>query len=554
MNQQNLKKAKTSGKMLNQIDEYQESSRNYNDQDPDIKNGEKKSKRKSNRKSNKVFAAVENSGVTTQKQLTIKQNLNKKRPSQEQNLKDNDVNLEDIFKKDTEDHDEESQNNVQKDLEELFDQDEMETALEAEDAIKDVRLSNQYYNKIIISEYSAVFFSTFGMCLSVLLFEMKDNKDISEVQNMVLSYNVFCTIGCILSIYMRYDLYLLWNKSRGLLTEYDTLWNTGNWQSLGCELFIVIIAPYPFLYDIKYEEYNPQFSTYITYDVNDLLLTFSFLRIYILARFTMVKTQFMNPRSLRVCLMNGCQADVFFAVKSIMKQRPYTVLGISMIISTVIFSYQLKIFEAPMSEISGQNFQSFINCMWCVMVTMGTIGYGDIYPKTVMGRIIGMIVCFWGVFIVSIFVVTLNNMLTFSANEEKAYNLLQRLYYKGELKRKATLVLGSAFRQRNVKINDAENNRKILTAMRIFRMHMISFQNTARAVRGFYEADTDVEIMQKLIENLMEDVKMLRENQLSIQKRIYNVGLYIEKQLQQHSFSNQSQVQEEVEFVEELLV
>ena len=58
------------------------------------------------------------------------------------------------------------------------------------------------------------------------------------------------------------------------------------------------------------------------------------------------------------------------------------------------------------------------------MVTMMTIGYGDVYPKTVMGRIIGMIVCFWGVFIVSIFVVTLNNMLTFSANEEKAYNLL----------------------------------------------------------------------------------------------------------------------------------
>ena len=75
-----------------------------------------------------------------------------------------------------------------------------------------------------------------------------------------------------------------------------------------------------------------------------------------------------------------------------------------------------------------------MNCMWNVLITMTTVGYGDIYPKSVMGRIVGILVCFWGVFIVSFFVVTLNNMLTFSPNEEKSFNLLLRLYYKMELK------------------------------------------------------------------------------------------------------------------------
>lgn len=45
---------------------------------------------------------------------------------------------------------------------------------------------------------------------------------------------------------------------------------------------------------------------------------------------------------------------------------------------------------------------------------------------------------------------------------------------------------------------------------------MIDFQQAARTVRSFYEADTDVEIMQKLIENLMEDVGTLREQQDSM--------------------------------------
>ena len=49
--------------------------------------------------------------------------------------------------------------------------------------------------------------------------------------------------------------------------------------------------------------------------------------------------------------------------------------------------------------------------------------------------------------------------------------------------------------------------------MRVFRASMIKFQNSARSVRSFYEADTDVEIIQKLIENLEEKIKEIKGNQ-----------------------------------------
>lgn len=65
---------------------------------------------------------------------------------------------------------------------------------------------------------------------------------------------------------------------------------------------------------------------------------------------------------------------------------------------------------------------------------MTTVGYGDFYPKTYMGRVIGVIVCFWGVLIVSIFVVSLTNLLTLSPAEEKTYSLLLRLKSKENLK------------------------------------------------------------------------------------------------------------------------
>ena len=46
-----------------------------------------------------------------------------------------------------------------------------------------------------------------------------------------------------------------------------------------------------------------------------------------------------------------------------------------------------------------------------------------------------------------------------------------------------------------MKFKEPDNRAKILSSIRSFRKYMIDFQSTARTVRSFYEADTDVEIM-----------------------------------------------------------
>ena len=77
---------------------------------------------------------------------------------------------------------------------------------------------------------------------------------------------------------------------------------------------------------------------------------------------------------------------------------------------------------------------------------MTTVGYGDIFPKSGVGRFIGVIVALWGLFLVSIFTVTLTNLFSFSDGEQKAFDLSARLKQKDELKARAVDLLASSYR------------------------------------------------------------------------------------------------------------
>lgn len=72
--------------------------------------------------------------------------------------------------------------------------------------------------------------------------------------------------------------------------------------------------------------------------------------------------------------------------------------------------------------------------MWNVLITMTTVGYGDVYAMSHCGRAIAVIAAFWGVFLVSLFVVSLTHLLDFDPSQAKSYNLLQRLQAKEKLR------------------------------------------------------------------------------------------------------------------------
>lgn len=68
-----------------------------------------------------------------------------------------------------------------------------------------------------------------------------------------------------------------------------------------------------------------------------------------------------------------------------------------------------------------------------MFVTMATLGYGDYFPTSYGGKVIGMASCFWGVFTLSTMVIVLNKVLDFTEMEYKAYEILRRMKLKETL-------------------------------------------------------------------------------------------------------------------------
>jgi potassium intermediate/small conductance calcium-activated channel subfamily N protein 2 len=210
--------------------------------------------------------------------------------------------------------------------------------------------------------------------------------------------------------------------------------------------------------------------------------------------------------------MNGCYADYMFAIKCFMKAQPYLVLMSNLVMSMFYFGYLIRIFDQGLSEVSGHNFNTISNPVWLSIVTMTTVGYGDFYPKSNPSRIIGVLCSFYGVYLVSLFVIALDNLLNFDQSEERSYELICRLEDKEALKLEAVNVITSAFRHKKAKQQYPDKKSYIMGKLKTFRKYLMNFQQIAKSIRGNYGQDTPTDRVRREIDDLRTSITSLTEN------------------------------------------
>lgn len=105
-------------------------------------------------------------------------------------------------------------------------------------------------------------------------------------------------------------------------------------------------------------------------------------------------------RLLRIFKMTK-YLEALIVMFDILKQRKAFLISTftSILALLLISSMLMYIFE---NEAQPDVFSNALSGLWWAVVTVTTVGYGDMYPVTIMGRILGTIIAFLGIALVAV--------------------------------------------------------------------------------------------------------------------------------------------------------
>lgn len=92
------------------------------------------------------------------------------------------------------------------------------------------------------------------------------------------------------------------------------------------------------------------------------------------------------------------------------------------------------------------DWEDYAKVYWFVIVTMTTVGYGDSFPLTLPGRMVSFLLCIWGVFLVSLMVLTLFEILQLSEEETLALQVYRKSEVKDLLRESSAEVIQNMFK------------------------------------------------------------------------------------------------------------
>lgn len=188
-------------------------------------------------------------------------------------------------------------------------------------------------------------------------------------------------------------------------------------------IVLLLLFPYPWVdftfslpQQINYE------SKWICYYFSEILYAIMYLRFYLLVTGIFNYGRYFNPIAMRIGEKKGVRVTSNFAIKCYVNRKPLSMLLFLFLIPAVfVFGLIMRIFERPMM-MPNMDFDYVGNAWWNIIITMTTVGYGDTFPYTNLGRLVVAAGAFWGGIILSLTFSTMSTFLQLKSNEQKALN------------------------------------------------------------------------------------------------------------------------------------
>ncbi|OMJ92110.1 hypothetical protein SteCoe_5215 [Stentor coeruleus] len=195
----------------------------------------------------------------------------------------------------------------------------------------------------------------------------------------------------------------------------DYLFDGHTWVAI----VLFMIFPYPgddstfhVPQQIKYKHAN------VCYYTSEATYAFMILRLAYLGLACLSYGKYQTDMARNSAEKYGVHLTPAFSMKCYIGANPMPILLFFLLIpGVIIFGNLARIFERP---INSSVFNSTENAYWNIIITMTTVGYGDTFAISILGRLMVILSIFWGGIILSLTFVTVGQVLQLKQNEKRA--------------------------------------------------------------------------------------------------------------------------------------
>jgi len=234
-----------------------------------------------------------------------------------------------------------------------------------------------------INDTLAAILGIIGVLLAVIEYEdfyddtHKPRYTSTETCTLLRSF-VSITTAIIIVLLIIHSL-LSYQLSSQQLKGYETkvsYFSSNQLKQLILEIIIIAIHCPP-TWDYSFTVW--QLGASVDYSIDGICMTWMLLRFYLVFRLFAQYSKWTNELAEQSCEIEGCEANTLFAMKAVLKEKPFTSLLCMMTISAIIFGLAVRHFERPYYyygyQITTPGFQDYSyiwNGMWLIMITMMT--------------------------------------------------------------------------------------------------------------------------------------------------------------------------------------
>lgn len=290
--------------------------------------------------------------------------------------------------------------------------------------------------------------STLGIILAVINNEIDwANKKAGESDQNALSTLLKAAILAltligVLFLYKYYDSRISLERLSGIRlapgVTYSTLRGTGFLWPFLWDILIMLPMPLPGV-DFDVTVWNKGLGRSSVYSSDTVLcIACIFLRVLYLPRFYGECLSDLGTSGAEAfARFNKIKLDESFTIKYVLANSLDCVIFISGL-SVLMFAYGMMVFERPVADATLGH---YMNCVWLIVITMTTVGYGDEYPTTFMGRLISIMASIAAVVMLAITVNLVITKLSLSRSESKVVETMDKIAVRKEMKQNAAVAI-----------------------------------------------------------------------------------------------------------------